>query len=197
MDGSTYNFHCVDVNYMQKYKNICVVVNKEIIKIATNAGNMYYIMRFFFFYNYIIIYCMYREREWEKNPINTIEENKVRYLYLYRPMHSIPYDFNAATKRSPYLPPSPYWAKGPSYNDIWPTRHRSRFDRLSAVLYKRKKKDKSQSLSSLSSFCYNLTCILPSVRHLRPKLIPAPVSRLPWLTNGLTSVHFGWNTSVF
>lgn len=49
-------------------------------------------------------------------------------------MHSIPYDFNALTNKSPYFPFSPNWARGPSYNDICPTRQRSRFERLSEVL---------------------------------------------------------------
>lgn len=56
------------------------------------------------------------------------------YRYLYRPMHSIPYDLRADTNRSPYLPASPNCASGPSYRDICPTRHRSRLAKLSSVL---------------------------------------------------------------
>lgn len=56
------------------------------------------------------------------------------YRYLYRPMHSIPYDLRADTNRSPYLPASPNCAKGPSYSEICPTRHRSRLAKLSSVL---------------------------------------------------------------
>lgn len=44
-------------------------------------------------------------------------------LNLYNPMHNMPYDFNAATNRSPYLPASPNCASGPSYNEICPTLH--------------------------------------------------------------------------